>query len=186
MKTVSTPSYIKGELDPDSFVGFATITEYVVLEVLGDAKKEKFCAPYDLISESLGKINVKYSIIHRGYVKTVNKTYKKLFWDFSKPEASKVPDYYICLGFDEYQTEIIRVWKIPGNSEVVTKRGILIRTISEDRFKKYAIDPAIYDKTFQDLDIKTKPEFCNSTKPKVCENNYISKKHDAGVFNTYP
>jgi len=57
-----TAAYKTGELDPSSFLGFATITEYVVIDVLGDATKEKFCAPYDLYSRSLGKVNVKWTV----------------------------------------------------------------------------------------------------------------------------
>lgn len=171
--------YEKGELDPSSLIGFATITEYVVLDVLGDATKEKFCAFYDLVSESLGTINVKYSILHKDYVCTIRRKYKREFWNFARPKNAKTPDYYICLGFDEYQTEIIRAWIIPGNSEVVAKKGIFIRTISEDRFKEYAVDSAIYDKTFQEMDITTKPEFRNTTIPKISEYSYKNKEVDA-------
>jgi len=171
------PKSKTGELDPDSLVGFATITEYTVLKVLGDATKEKYGAPYDLISSSLGTINVKYSIIH------VDRN--KRYWFFSKPRSSKIPDYYICLGFDEFQTEIIRVWLIPGNSKEIAKDGISISENKDERLKRYFVNPKIYNKTFQKMDIKKLPDFCNTTKPKVSESRYERKQWEleANIFN---
>lgn len=158
-----------GELDPDSLLGFATITEYVVLDVLGDATKEKFGAPYDLLSESLGKINVKYSILHRD-----SPTHR--YWTFAKTPTAQIPDYYICLGMDEYQTEIIKVWKIPGSSVVVNKRGIIVRHSRDERVKKYEQDSTIYNKTLQEMNINEKPEFRNTTKPKINDTRLTLQK----------
>lgn len=164
-------AYKTGELDPSSCLGFATITEYVVMDVLGDATKENFGSSYDLISESLGKINVKCSAL-RSYGQT------RRYWHFSKRTTAKIPDYYICLGMDKHQTEILKTWVIPGNSKVVTVKGITISPRREERVKRYATDPTIYNKTFQEMDIKTKPEFSNTTKPKINETNLIIKKWD--------
>lgn len=55
------PYSIQGVLDPTSDIGRATITEYVVLEVLGDCTKEKMNYKYDLTSSKYGSINVKSS-----------------------------------------------------------------------------------------------------------------------------
>lgn len=161
----------KGELNPYTPIGFATITEHVVLDVLGDATKEKFLSSYDLISKSLGKINVKYSSLHRE-----NRTH--VYWRFTKTRNAKIPDYYICLGMDTHATEIIRVWIIPGESVFVKKRGIIISTYREERFKMYSEDPLIYDRIFQEMNIKDKPEFRYSTQPKVNEYMYVLKKLD--------
>jgi hypothetical protein len=171
-------NYLKGELDPDSLTGFATITEYVVIDVLGDAKKEKFGAPYDLVSESLGRVNVKYSVLHKGYRKSyvTRKCTNYHYWLFSKGKYAFIPDYYICLGMDKYQTEIIRVWIVPGNSEEVSVRGISLNINNEDRLKRYRVDPTQYNTTFQNMDITTKPEFRNTTKPKVPDSRYKWKE----------
>lgn len=149
-----------GELDPDTCIGFATITEHVVIDVLGDAIKEKFGSPYDLISESLGKVNVKYSALRRDHPNHV-------YWNFSKGKNSKTPDNYVCLGMDKHNTEITRVWIIPGDSEVVKEKGITVSPRRDKRLKRYEVDSAIYDKTFQEMDINSKPEFRNTTKPKI-------------------
>lgn len=178
MKTRSIPDHVNGILDPDSYAGFATITEYTVLKVLGDATKENFCAPYDLTSRSLGKINVKYSILNRD-----GKNH--YFWMFSKSRTAEIPDYYICLGMDEHRTEIVRVWIIPGNSKRVRIGGIFISPPKEERVKQYATDPTIYDKTFQELNIKELPEFRNVDKPKVGEYRYILKKLDDELNRSY-
>lgn len=166
-------AYKTGELDPETCLGFATITEYVVIEVLGDATKERFGAPYDIFSKSLGKINVKYSTLHYSG--------NSDFWHFVKNINSEIPDYYICLGMDRHQTEILKVWVIPGNSSVVTAKGIRIYPSTEERFIEYSVNHEIYDKTFQDMDIKEKPEFVNTTKPKVNERRYHYRKCDQEI-----
>lgn len=163
-------AYKNGDLDPESSLGFATITEYVVLEVLGDATKERFGAPYDLYSTSLKKINVKYSILRTNG--------NSNHWHFSKNINSATPDYYVCLGMDKHQTEILNVWIIPGDAPVVNDKGIMIYQSTEHKFHKYSVDRDIYNNTFQKMDIKEKFEFRNTTKPKVKENRYLYKKYD--------
>jgi len=79
---------------------------------------------------------------------------------------------------DEHNTEILKVWVIPGNSEVVNENGITISPRRGERFKIYENDPLVYNKTFQDIDIKEKPEFRNTTKPKVSNTCLTLRKMD--------
>jgi len=147
--------YHRGFLSSESKLGVGVITEHVVSMVLNDCIKcnnvNSFNKPYDLISTAYGTINVKSS---------------KLFnteWKFHKQPASFMPDNYICIGFDKSRREILKVFIIPGNSNIVTKYGIYIGNSRKGLSKalEYEVNPEPYNKVYQELDIYTLPEFCN-------------------------
>jgi len=149
-----------GLLDPWCPVGRGVITEHVVYTVLGDCFKcntyDNFNAPYDLISKKYGIINVKSGTLYK-------RNYGAYTWSFNIKEHQYIPDYYICVGFDENYNNIIKVWIIPGKSYVVGKYSISI-TKSENglkRVKQYEIDAAQYDYIYQTFDILDLPEFRN-------------------------
>jgi len=150
--------YYHGVTDPNSYIAIGIITEHVVYEVLGDCikcnTKDNFNAPYDLISEKYGIINVKSAaLIHRER--------NRISWNFEKKLAAKIPNVYICIGFDETKTEIQHVWIIPGNSKLVANRGITISLSRLERASEYEVDPTPYNTVYQNLDIYTLPEFRN-------------------------
>ena len=148
-----------GVLNPNSGRGIAAITEHVVYDVLKDCEKcntfRNHNAKYDLISNSLGTINVKTSALLKTNV-----------WHFGRRANQTIPDYYICLGFNEDRTEIVKVFQIPGNSDLVKSYGIAITNTKRGLKKvlQYEIDATPYNNLYQNLDIYTLPEFsnCNS------------------------
>jgi len=149
-------NYLHGILDPSCTSGIGVITEHVVYEILGDCKKcntkDHFLSPYDLISDKYGTINVKSS-----------KLYKDGRWGFCKPKNQTIPNYYICIGFDENKVEIQHVWIIPSDSKLIIKNGICITNSTKclEKFKQYELNPEPYDNVYQNLDITTLPEFVN-------------------------
>lgn len=154
-QALQSDSYL-GTLNPNSGRGIAVITEHVVFKVLNDCEKcntfRTYNAKYDLISKSLGTINVKTSALH---------IYSS--WRFGKRKEQTIPDYYICLGFDEDRTEIIKVFQIPGKDSIVRYYGIFITNTQKGlgRVKQYEIDAVPYNNFYQNLDIYTLPEFSN-------------------------
>jgi len=144
-----------GILDPSSDYGRATITEYVVLNVLGECTKEKLNAPYDLTSKEYGTINVKSSKIC-----TLD---ENKFWEFHKREKEYIPDYYFCIGFSQYYHVIQHVWIIPGKAHEVKPKGIVVKKneYGLNKFKMYEVDCNPYNKAFREFDNSLYSEFCN-------------------------
>ncbi len=157
-KCRNTRYYYKGTLNPNSYTAIGIITEHVVYKVLEDCIKcntdNNFNAEYDLISEKYGTINVKSAALR-------HQTRNRINWGFVKKPVAKIPDNYICLGFNETRMEIQHVWIIPGNSKLVTKCGIFVALRKLERAAQYEVDPEPYNKTYQNLDIYTLPEFRN-------------------------
>jgi len=141
----SDGNYLKGTLDPKSNIGIRVITEYIVSGVLNSSKK------YGNIDIKSGKLR------------------KDNGWYFYKQSASIIPDHYICLGFNEDRTEILRVFVIPRNSNLVTTRGISITNNNSDRTLKYEVDPKPYNSFYKSLNLTTLSEFRN------LENNNTNK-----------
>ena len=152
-------NYLYGRLNPNSTTGIGVITEHVVYTVLNDCVKcnteDNFCAQYDLISKKYGNINVKSSKI-----KKVNNE-NSFYWQFSK--TSKIPDYYICIGFNKTKTEILKVWIINSKILINTKNRIYISNSEKglNKFKQFEVDLEPYNNVYQNLDITTLPEFTN-------------------------
>jgi len=164
--------FIEGTLDPTSTTAFGIITEHIVFLVLQDCIKcnnnDSLHAPYDLISKTYNNINVKSS--KHFYRHGSNG------WNFSTPKPSAIPDYYICIGFDEPKTRIQRVWIIPSNGSIVTPSGMRVYDSPRGlaRASQYEVDAEPYNKVYQELDIYTLPEFRNlkdeSTTPECLPN----------------
>ncbi len=154
-------NYLHGILDPNCTSGVAVITEFITSEVLKDTilcnTAGNFTAPYDLVSNKYGNINVKSA---SGKLHT---KYNNYSWRFRRGQNEKSPDYYFCIGFDEYRMNIIKVWIIPSNASIVCKSGIGIYAdlSSLKRTQQYEVDPTPYNEIYQNLDIYTLPEFCN-------------------------
>ena len=94
-----------GNLDKNSEVGFAFISQRVVANVLKLTLKNDcncsigFNAPYDLYDkDKYFYINVKVSKLHDNY-----------YWKFGLKQKV-VPDTYIMLGFDENRKNILHIW----------------------------------------------------------------------------
>lgn len=154
-------NHIHGILSPDSSSGIGVITEHVVYETLGDCEKynikDDFNADYDLKSEKYGTINVKSSkLCRRGKRKSGE-------WYFEKKRNAVIPDYYICIGFDENRDKILKVWIIPRDVDVIGICGIHITNSikSLNRAKQYEVNSIPYNEVYQNLDIMTLPEFKN-------------------------
>lgn len=146
-------------IDPSSDIGRGTVIEYVVLETMGNCSKMVFNHCYDLYSHRLHKVNVKSS-----------KLYKKAnYWSFSINAAGFVPHYYVCVALDELYDKILHVWEIPGKSEVVGfKRIVVTNTLNGlERFRKYEVEPSKYNDVFQNMDISKYPEFRGLTKESI-------------------
>lgn len=151
-------NHLHGILDPNSKTGIGVLTENVVYTVLNDCVKcntiENFNNKYDLISEKYGTINVKSAILRNMNINTYN-------WHFNKNINAYIPNTYICLGFNENRTEILHVWIIPGNCNLVKRHGINISLHNLERVTQYEIDVMPYDKVYKNLNIYILPEFCN-------------------------
>ena len=154
--------YLKGITDPNSFQGISIITEHVVYMVLNDCEKcntrHNFHAPYDLISKKYGTINVKSAILHQS-----NKVSPSMSWKFIVKNNLMKPDYYICIGFNEDRSEILKIWIIPSNAKIVKNTAISITNSSKSLIKaiQYEVNSAKYNKIYKNLDIYLLPEFCN-------------------------
>lgn len=150
-----------GILNPESKVGMGVITEHVVYEVLKDCEKCNISGAFnsnsDLISDKYGNINVKSSKLYEKG--------KYTSWQFNKHIVEFIPNYYICLGFNENKTSITKVWIIPGNENIIAKTGIYISKCDKGlmRFLKYEVDPTPYNEVYQNLNIYSLLEFCNLT-----------------------
>lgn len=160
--------YIKGILSLNSTTGIGVITEHVAYIVLNDCIKcnteEHFSAPYDLISEEYGTINVKCAVLTDHHK---NKCHS-MGWKFPKKINAMIPNYYICLGFDENRIEILKVWTIPGNADIVAKSGITISQTNLQRASQYEVDSTPYNEVYKNLDIYSLPEFCNLNLEGAC------------------
>lgn len=152
-----------GRLNLNSTSGQAVITEHVVYTVLSDCVKcntvEKFTSTFDLISESLGCIDVKSSSLIK------HRTGKNLRyeWNFHLHLNTQSPDYYVCLGLGENKDSIQHVWIIPSNSTKVGAFAINIGN-SESGLKsaqQYEVDSKPYNDVYQNLNIYELPEFAN-------------------------
>jgi hypothetical protein len=167
-----TRCYLNGIVKPISTIGIGIITEYVVSKVLSDCIKcntvDNFCAEYDLISKKYNTINVKSSKLYP------NTKRRRGFWNFAKKYIAKIPNYYICIGFNEDKTEILHVWIIPGNSTLVRNSGIKISNsdIGLSRVIKYEVDITPYNEVYQNLDIYSLPEFCNFKQNNINDESY--------------
>jgi len=172
------PQYIRGVLDPKSFSGRGTVIEYVVLETMGDCTKQKFNYKYDLYSDKLGEINVKSSLLK--YIDNHQ------FWNFIINPKGYVPDYYVCVALDQYYAKLLHVWEIPGKSNVVRNKGIMIRNSEKglERFKEYEVDVSRYDEIYKTLDITKYPEFNNLDKNETSL-SYLSYDWDKDPVITY-
>lgn len=97
-------NYKNGNLDPESTVGFAFISQRVVAKTLGlDLKHDCNCsigfnASYDLYNKNYKYINVKSAIL-----------YKDNIWHFDFGNKY-IPDNYIMLGFSDDKSDILHVW----------------------------------------------------------------------------
>ena len=172
----SPRKYLHGVLNPDSTVGLAVLTETVVSSVLQDCIKcnivGSFNSPYDLISDQYGTINVKSSTLRESNT-----------WQFNKRDNQTIPDYYICIGLDEFRFNVLKVFIIPGNSNLVTSGGISITNTTRGlvRSKEYMVNEIPYNEIYQSLTINELPEFKNYNSP----NKYIppTKLADTGWYN---
>lgn len=159
-KCYTDRNYFYGVLNVTSSTAIGVITEHVVYKVLNDCVKcntrDNFNADYDLISNKYKIINVKSAKLHE----TNN------VWLFTKRINSKIPNNYICLGFDKNRIKILKVWIVPENSALITKHGIFISCSEKGlkRAKQYEVDATLYNEVYQNLDIYTLPEFRNLNK----------------------
>jgi len=161
-----------GILDPTSDYGRATITEYVVLNVLGDCTKEKLNAPYDLTSKKYGSINVKSSKKHNSR--------DIPFWEFSKRSGSYIPNFYACLAMSDYHHVIRHVWIIPVNFCDIESKGIRINCRGQgyEQFEKYEVDAEPYDKAYREFDNTKYLEFCNIKKSEFFKKQLCEIPHN--------
>jgi len=87
---------------------------------------------------------------------------KNQYWGFHSHKNSKIPDNYVCIGFNVDRTKIEKVWIISGNASIVhTNICITNSPKGLSRAIQYEVDPEPYNKVYQELDIYTLPEFCN-------------------------
>lgn len=153
-------NYLHGTLDPNSNTGMGVLTEYVVYVMLGDCTKcntkDSFHSDYDLISERYGTINVKSS-------KLCEQSENSYGWNFQIKSDSKNSNYYICIGFDKYKIQILHVWIIQNNSNLINSVGIKITNSKNGlkRAQQCEVDPTPYNEVYQNLDVTTLPEFRN-------------------------
>lgn len=149
---------LKGVLNFNCNLSWAVITEYIVCQVLSDCEncnKRSFISPIDLISEKHGTINVKSSKL------STDKHGRR--WSFMKIRNLEVPDYYICIGFNEIKTFIQHVWFIPGD---IIDNSPAIRVsrnkLASSRYSQFEVDSTPYNDIYKNLDLATLDEFRNS------------------------
>jgi len=151
-----------GKLNIKSPTGQATITEHVVFTVLGDCVKlntnEKFTSLYDLESKSLNNIDVKSSSLMTRYKPT-----SLTRWCFHLHINTENPDNFVCIGFNQDRSEIVKVWVIPGNCDKTHSANINVTNTANglSKFKEYEVDAAPYNTIYKNLNIYELPEFRN-------------------------
>lgn len=142
------PDYKRGELDPNSSVGFAFISQRVVAKVLGlnisnDCNCEfGFNFKYDLYDENKhGSINVKTA-----------SCYKNSSWSFGLLN-NYIPDTYILTGFSIYKEDILHVWIIPSFI-LIGENHVYISKKSLEQFKIYEVDSEPYNSVYHNMSIE--------------------------------
>lgn len=153
--------YMKGNLDKNSNVGFAFISQRVVVKYLGLELKhdcncsEGFNHPYDLYDKDKhGKVNVKGSHLHDNNV-----------WTFSL-HNKYIPDTYILVGFNKIGKHILKGWIINSTNKLVSNKKCLNITNTSRALKKwykYQLDDKKLDDILYQMSKKRK-----ETKGKEC------------------
>ena len=151
--------YMNGRLDADSTVGKGFIGERVVAKVLHIKSKYdcncgvNFHHPdFDMIqldNEKYGRIQVKTSTLIDGSSNSR--------WLF---ELGNKCDTYVMLGFDEDRSNIIKVWIIPSDKNIVSnKTGLkitlnptIIRHVARE-IVKYEVDAKPYNDAYHSMNL---------------------------------
>lgn len=148
--------YKYGNLNPESAIGFAFISQRIVAKTLNinhDCNLEiNFGHPYDLYDINYGKIDVKCSklLLNEGIWE---------IWSFKVDKKNKA-DYYIMLGFSRDKKEILKSWIIPTNTEILNnKKSINIYNSEKGllRFKEFEVDHKSFNTTYHSMSIDNCP-----------------------------
>lgn len=160
----SKRDYMNGNLDKNSAVGVAFISQRVVANVLGLELKydcncvEGFKHSFDLYDRSrYNYINVKDSKLHY----TIERSPA---WHFGLTQKI-IPDTYIMLGYDKNRKNVLRVWITDAIDDFVfnEKKGktLTSKTITNvyeslDKAKPWEVDPKPYDDMLHQMSEKRK------------------------------
>ena len=149
--------YMNKNLNPNSTVGFAFISQRVVAKALKlgldyDCNcSEGFGAPYDLYDKKLGYINVKAATLGSNNI-----------WYFHL-KNKKVPDTYIMLGFSSDKSDILHVWitkptdKLMFNKKSIRNIGIGITNDINNGLKRAApweVDCKPYNDAYHNMSLE--------------------------------
>lgn len=142
------PNYKIGELNPNSSVGFAFISQRVVAKTLGldlinDCNCEfSFGFKYDLYDEGrYNKINVKACT-----------SCDNIKYNFGLHNIF-IPNTYICLGFSVGRKEILHVW-IFDDFFIKCYEKNFINISSKNNYKEYEVDAKPYNNVYHNMSIK--------------------------------
>lgn len=144
--------YMNNNLDKNSEVGFAFISQRVVANVLGlelkyDCNcKYGFKAPIDLYHKDKYKyINVKASHLHSDNS-----------WKF-KLTQREIPDTYIMLGFSQDKKDILRVWITDPLDDLTYERKYIGITNNINsgikRAKPWEVDSKPYNNAYHSMNL---------------------------------
>ena len=144
--------YTKGLLDIDSAAGFGFLGQRIVANKLGlELKYDCNCSVkwnhpnFDLFdSKRYGRIDVKATTL------TYNSS--SLRWYFNLGDGFEC-DNYIMLGFSKSRKDIIKVWIIPSNNNILEHKKSLSVYLNPKRIGKTArvvIEHEGYVKTYND------------------------------------
>lgn len=174
-KNKNIPDYKRGVLDLFTTVGFGFLAQRIVaktleLELKDDCNCELgFGAPYDLYDKlEYDKINVKASTLNNDNT-----------WNFSFRNKF-IPDTYINVGFSLNKKDILHVWIINHNSDIINDKTNICITNSYKNLKKYEqyeVDVRPYNYVYHNMSL----ENC-----KVLKLNYNmkeNKKYELDDFN---
>ena len=148
----NNPDYKNGNLDYNSTVGFAFLSQRVAAKTLGlDLEYDCNCsqgfkAPYDLYDEKLGYINIKASVLLLNNI-----------WKFGF-KNEHIPDTYILLGFAGDKSDILHVWITDPLDDLTYEKKTI--TITDDIFsglkraKPWEVDVEPYNDAYHNMSLE--------------------------------
>lgn len=152
--------YYKDNIDSNSVAGLKVISKYILSNVLEDCKPNIHRDfNYSLQSKSLGKVQLRCDVLHLD---------SWLFCNLNDQDTN----FYFLFGYNNYKTEILKVWCIPNKDPIInsTKLKIHNNETGWSRFEEYELDSEVFNNEYWDISYASIPEF----------RNYIPKE----VYNT--
>ena len=145
--------YKFGRLSKESYVGKGFIAEKIIAKTLNIDKHcielINFIHPFDLYNDQYKRIDVKSC-------KLLNNKGNNFHWNFRLNKNGKA-DTYILMGLDENRKNILKIWIINVNDELIknnTQLGISNSEKGLSRFKQFEVDPEPFNETYHSMSLE--------------------------------